>query len=410
MDGISAFAFLGLIISLIGYVAICLSEGAMRTHRLSSDDDLKGSLKQVLTKSSQYRLLFSYLRATLRILALLAMVVLVRNIYDSVWAFAIATILLLSILPIFRIFSVRSARGFSLLILRVLAPIFAILERVLRPVLNIFHGKIEFGSTLTISGNDAARGVVEEGGNGTQLLQEGEEVGEQERKMIQGILSLEDVTAREVMVPRVDMVASEASALLPIVSALMSEGGHSRIPIYEETIDTVVGIVHARDLLKYLSAEDTAANLTVREIARSPVFIPDSKPLDELLQEFQEQHVTIAVVVDEYGGTEGLITMEDMVEEIVGEIEDEFQREEPTVSWVSDSEVVMDARVSLDEVNDSLETSLEGDGFDTLGGLLYARFGKIPASGEEVTLDGLRMQVLSTSGRRIRKVRILLNP
>jgi CBS domain containing-hemolysin-like protein len=250
--------------------------------------------------------------------------------------------------------------------------------------------------------------VVDEG-NGTQLLQEGEEVGEQERKMIQGILSLEDVTAREVMVPRVDIVASEASALLPVVSALMSEGGHSRIPIYDETIDTVVGIVHARDLLKYLSIGDTAARLTVREIARSPVFIPESKPLDELLQEFQEQHVTIAVVVDEYGGTEGLITMEDMVEEIVGEIEDEFQREEPTVTWVSENEVVMDARVSLDEVNDSLGTSLEGDGFDTLGGLLYARFGKIPASGEEVALDALRMQVLSTSGRRIRKVRILFN-
>ena len=115
----------------------------------------------------------------------------------------------------------------------------------------------------------------------------------------------------------------------------------------------------------------------------------------------------VAVVLDEYGGTEGLITMEDMVEEIVGEIEDEFQREGPVVEWVTESEVVMDARVSLDEVNETLSTRLEGDGFDTLGGLLYARFGKIPAPGEELVLDGLRMQVLSTSGRRIRKVRIV---
>lgn len=408
MNENNILASLGLIISLIGYVAVSLSEGVLRTTRSSSSDDLKGSIKQVLSRSSQYRLLFSYLRATLRILSLLALVVLVRNIYDSVWAFAVATIILLSILPILRIFSLRIARRFSLSFLKVLAPLFAILERVLRPVLNIFHGNIESSSSLSVSGNDTVRGMVEEG-SGTQLLQEGEEVGEQERRMIQGILSLEDVTAREVMVPRVDMVASEASVLLPVVSALMSEGGHSRIPIYDETIDTVVGIVHARDLLKYLSTGDTAARLTVREIARPPVFIPESKPLDELLQEFQEQHVTIAVVVDEYGGTEGLITMEDMVEEIVGEIEDEFQREEPAVSWVSENEVVMDARVSLDEVNDSLATSLEGDGFDTLGGLLYARFGKIPASGEEVALDGLRMQVLSTSGRRIRKVRILFN-
>ena len=240
-------------------------------------------------------------------------------------------------------------------------------------------------------------------------MQQAMEADERERRMIRDILRLEDITAREVMVPRVDIVAAEASTPLAEVPELMSEGGHSRFPIYEDTIDKIVSIVHARDLLRYMSLGPASATLTLRDIARPAVFIPESKPLDELLREFQERRVTIAVVVDEYGGTEGLITMEDLLEEIVGEIEDEFETEEPGVVRVSENEVIVNARVNLDELNELLHASLEGDGFDTLGGLLYDQFGKIPEVGDELTLDGLRMRVLSTAGRRIRNVQILLH-
>lgn len=226
--------------------------------------------------------------------------------------------------------------------------------------------------------------------------------------MIQAILRLEDVAAREIMVPRVDIVAMEVDAPLRAVAALMADGGYSRIPVYKETIDNIVGIVHARDLLQILTFEKEGIGLA--DIARPALFIPDSKPLDQLLSEFQERRMTIAVVVDEYGGIEGVITVEDLLEQIVGEIEDEFGREEPAIVQANEREAIVDGRVTLDELNELFQTKLEGEGFDTVGGLISAQLGKIPVAGDKVSLEGLTMRVLSTSGRRVRKVRVLQEP
>ena len=226
-----------------------------------------------------------------------------------------------------------------------------------------------------------------------------------ERRMIYAILHLEDASAREIMVPRVDVVAVEVSASLAEVAAIMANAGHSRLPIYKENIDNIVGIVHARDILQRIDIEQKDTELS--EVARPVLFVPDSKPIDELLKEFQERRVTIAVVVDEHGGTEGVITMEDVLEEIVGEIEDEFTKQKPTVIRLGEREAIVDGRVSLDDLNEIFQTELEGDGFDTLGGLLYDQLGKIPVTGEAVALQGLSIEVLSTSGRRVRKVRVV---
>ena len=226
-----------------------------------------------------------------------------------------------------------------------------------------------------------------------------------ERRMIYAILHLEDASAREIMVPRVDVVAVEVSASLAEVATVMANEGHSRLPIYKENIDNIVGIVHARDVLQRIGSEQN--DIELLEAARPAMFVPDSKPIDELLKEFQERRVTIAVVVDEYGGTEGVITMEDVLEEIVGEIEDEFTKQEPTVTRIGEREAIVDARVSLDDLNEIFQTELEGDGYDTLGGLIYHQLGKIPVTGESVALQGLNIEVLSTSGRRVRKVRVV---
>ena len=226
-----------------------------------------------------------------------------------------------------------------------------------------------------------------------------------ERRMIYAILHLEDASAREIMVPRVDVVAVEVSASLAEVATVMANVGHSRLPIYKENIDNIVGIVHARDVLQRIGGEQN--DIELLKLARPAMFVPDSKPIDELLKEFQERRVTIAVVVDEYGGTEGVITMEDVLEEIVGEIEDEFTKQEPTVTRIGEREAIVDGRVSLDDLNEIFQTDLEGDGYDTLGGLLYHQLGKIPIIGESVVLQGLSIEVLSTSGRRVRKVRVI---
>ena len=223
--------------------------------------------------------------------------------------------------------------------------------------------------------------------------------------MIRAILNLEEISAQEIMVPRVDIMAVDMDTTVEDVTKLMADGGHSRILVYRETIDNVVGIVHSRDVLQ--SVISNQENIGLAEIARPALFIPETKRLDQLLREFQEQRVTIAVVVDEYGGTEGLVTIEDLLEEIVGEIEDEFARDEPTVVRVNDKEAIVDGRVPLDEVNELFQTNLEGDGFGTVGGLLSNHLGKIPAVGDAVDLEGVAMKVLSTTGRRVRKVRMV---
>ena len=231
-----------------------------------------------------------------------------------------------------------------------------------------------------------------------------EELEPHEEEMIRSILKLDQTTAREIMVPRMDILAAEATSSLGVVAELMWNSGHSRIPIYEETIDNIVGVVHSRDLLRHLATENPDVDLA--GISRTPLFIPVSKRLDDLLREFQEQHIQVAVVVDEYGGTTGLITIEDLLEEIVGEIQDEFDIVESLSEMLSEDEAMMDARISLDEVNEVFDSRLEGDGFDTLGGLLYHQLGRIPSPGDEAQVDGLSIRVISTLGRRIKKVRV----
>lgn len=231
-----------------------------------------------------------------------------------------------------------------------------------------------------------------------------EELEPHEEKMIRSILKLDETTAREIMIPRMDIVAAEATSSLSVVAELMWDTGHSRIPIYEETIDNIVGVVHSRDLLRHLATD--SADVDLASIARPTLFIPVFKRLDDLLRDFQEKHIQIALVVDEYGGATGLVTIEDLLEEIVGEIEDEFDTPESLSEMVSDDEALMDARISLDEVNEAFDTDLEGDGFDTLGGLLYHQLGRIPVPGDEAQVDGLTIRVITTLGRRIKRVRV----
>ena len=360
-----------------------------------------------MSQGTHFATLFPRIRLVSVTATTLSVVALSMSTADAFWAAVGGVGVLLAILLGLRFLLPAVGARSSSLVLRVTLPLLAGTAWVLRPLLVALDRVASPGGPG--GGIGTSRLEVGEEAGDPLLIQEAEEAGERERRMITAVLRLEEITAREVMVPRVDLVAVEANTPVGAMSELMSEGGKSRIPIYEETLDKVVGIVHARDLLKHLGPGTSPATMTVRDIARPAVFVPESKPLDELLREFQEQRMTIAVVVDEYGGVEGLITMEDMVEEIVGEIEDELEREEPPVLQVSEGVMVVDARLPLDEVNELFHTDLEGDGFDTLGGLLFARFGKIPTTGDELALDGLRLRVLSTTGRRIRKVRIVRN-
>lgn len=236
-------------------------------------------------------------------------------------------------------------------------------------------------------------------------IREGNGIGENgELAMIRRIAHMVDRAVREIMVPRIDMVAAETDGTMDDVLSLVMEHGYSRIPLYEETIDNIVGVVYAKDILRYLADGRQPASL--RDIARPPYFIPEGKHIDELLAELQEHKVHMAIVVDEYGGTAGLVTIEDVLEEIVGEIQDEYDREEVTIERLTDTEAILDARVSLDALNELFALEIEGEDFDTLGGFVYHQLGRMPAPGDEVHADGLTLRVLSVLGRRIKKVRV----
>jgi putative hemolysin len=228
-----------------------------------------------------------------------------------------------------------------------------------------------------------------------------------EREMINGIFELSQVTAREVMVPRIDVAATREDALVAEVLGVIVSTGHSRVPIYEGSLDNVTGIVYAKDVLKHL--QSGSLDDPVKPLARPALFVPEAKKVDELLQELQQRRVHMAVVVDEYGGTAGIITIEDLLEEIVGEIRDEYdQAEEAHMEQISDREAIFDARTSIREANELLALHLPDDESDTLGGLVYDRLGKVPAIDDEVLVDSCTIRVMSTDGRRIKKVRLLV--
>ena len=230
-------------------------------------------------------------------------------------------------------------------------------------------------------------------------------ITEEEQAMIRSILRLDESMAREVMVPRVDMVAVDADTPLTEVSRVMLESAHSRLPVYTETLDNVIGVVYSRDLLPFLG--ETQEHPDLDQIIRPAFFIPESKRLDELLTELQEKRMQMAIVVDEYGGVEGLVTLEDLLEEIVGEIEDEFSRtHEPRVVRMANGDIVVDARETLDYLSGFYSTAIGNEHVDTVGGLVYSALGKMPQVGDEVVSNGLRIQVVSLLGRRIRKLQL----
>jgi CBS domain containing-hemolysin-like protein len=239
------------------------------------------------------------------------------------------------------------------------------------------------------------------------LLDTGQQEGvleQDERKMIFSIFQFGDTLAREIMVPRIDMFTLEVSTPVDDVVPAVLESGFSRVPVYRGAVDNIIGMLYTKDLLKLWGngkGEDA-----LKDLLRPANFIPESKKVDELLGEMQAERIHIAIVVDEYGGVAGLVTLEDIVEEIVGEIQDEYdQAEELPYQQISEDEYLFLGRIDLDDFNNLMDTDLSTDEADTLGGYLYSQIGRVPRAGESLEADQLRLTVEQITGRRIRKVR-----
>jgi CBS domain containing-hemolysin-like protein len=240
----------------------------------------------------------------------------------------------------------------------------------------------------------------------------GEEEGvfkEEEKEMIYSIFDLDDTLVREVMVPRIDVVAVEADTSIEEAMNIIVQAGYSRVPVYVDSIDNIIGILYVKDLLIYwLEKRETRP---VRGLERRVYYIPETKPVSDLLRELQAKKVHIAIVVDEYGGTAGLVTIEDLLEEIVGEIQDEHDVEEFYMQSISEDEYIFSARMDLDDINDIMSINLPTDESDTLGGLVYDALGRIPKMGDSIDgtsfdVPNVRLTVLDVEGRRIKTVKV----
>jgi putative hemolysin len=281
-------------------------------------------------------------------------------------------------------------------LLRILGPLVRALTAVTNSVSRLLGGG---DVTPGVMSTDELKILVERGGE--QGILEAEE-----EQMINAVIELGEQHIHEVMVPRIAMISLAAdSTLEEAIDTLISEG-HSRIPVYEETIDEIIGILYAKDLLPFLRAS-APARPSVRAILRTPVFVPESMSVDDLLHEFQRRKVHLAIVLDEYGGTAGLVTIEDLLEEIVGEIQDEYDEEEPLIVRLSDDEVRIDGRADIDDLGEVFDINLgleDEDEYDTVGGLIYHRIGGVPTPGDQVVVNDLTLTVETIDGRRVGKV------
>lgn len=237
-----------------------------------------------------------------------------------------------------------------------------------------------------------------------ELIAEGEEKGlitETEEQMIKSIFEIGDMSVSEVMVPRIDMVCARADQDLEEITDIMIEKGYSRIPIYDGSVDNIVGIVHANDILIF---KGSLKGLPAIEVVRLPHFIPESKQVMDTMRELQQNKLSISIVLDEYGGVCGLVTIEDLVEEIVGELQDEFDKEEAPYTVLKDGGYLVNARMELDTFNELFDTSFQDADVNTLSGLILKKLERIPNKGELFKIDTFNMKIIEASKQRIYKV------
>jgi putative hemolysin len=283
---------------------------------------------------------------------------------------------------------------------RLLGPVVAFLSWLTRVIAAGFGADVQKRAQIS---TEELKLIVERGGE-EGILEEEEE------QMISAVIEMGERRLHEVMVPRTDMTALPISATLDEALGCFISEGHSRIPVYKGSIDEIVGVIYAKDLLPFLKGGAPVKRPDWRKLLRTPLYVPESMLIDDLLRKLQGRKVHLAIVLDEYGGTAGLVTIEDLLEEIVGEIQDEYDVEEPMMVRLSEDEARVDGRASVDDLAEIFGVELSGladaEEYDTVGGLVYHRVGGVPRPGDRISLDeqGLTLTVETTDGRRVGKV------
>lgn len=244
------------------------------------------------------------------------------------------------------------------------------------------------------------RNIIDFSNEGVALLKD-------EKAMIQGIFEMTETIAREIMVPRTDLVCVEKGTSLSQLFKINKVKNHSRIPVYDETIDNIIGILHIKDLLPLIKKR-SYADFDIMKLATEPYFVPEQKRVNELLRELRTERIHLAVVMDEYGGTSGIVTLEDVIEEIVGEIQDEYDKETPQITVIDDNTFLVSGSILIDDLNEELDLHIpEEEGIDTLAGFLLGQFGSVPKTKSKISWNGYDFIIERVLSRRIERVRII---
>jgi len=308
-------------------------------------------------------------------------------------------IVLLQALP--KIIVARSPRRWQ----RMLRPFVSVVRLVFRAPAALLDAPVDALARAWHAYPTNGEGEIEEQILLSELDEASAALEEEERQMIRGVMEMEFRSVREVMVPRTDITALDIEDGFKAVAEVMVEQGYSRVPVYEENIDNIIGIAHAKEVLKRLARGEEQTDL--RSVLRPARHVPESKKIHEMLTEMKQRQISIAIAVDEYGGTAGLVTVEDLLEEIVGEIRDEYDVEEQPVQLVTPNEAIVDARLPIEELGEMFDIEIEKDlDFDSIGGFIVNELGRMPNVGDQVGIDGIRLKVLSITGRRVKKVRV----
>lgn len=232
-----------------------------------------------------------------------------------------------------------------------------------------------------------------------------DELGEVERQMIEGIMGLESTNVREIMVPRLDIIAVERSVPPQELIETITRAGHSRIPVYQESVDSILGVLYAKDLLPFVI--ETTRRIPLLDLIRPAFVVPESKQVNDLFAELKRTQIHLAIVADEYGGTAGLVTIEDILEEIVGEIQDEYDSEAPLFEQAEEDVLLADGRLPIEDVEDALRIQFEeDDDFGTLGGFVHKHLGRLPIQGDVFEAEGVRVEIIAVERHRVRQLRL----
>jgi putative hemolysin len=289
----------------------------------------------------------------------------------------------------------------------VVAPTLQIVNRILSPADRMISRAADFMVGPGPLGMSCAAVVTEE--DIKAMINLGEERGslkEEEKELLHKVFEFGDTLASQAMRPRTEIVSVPSNVTLQEVFALVSQFGYSRYPVIGDTVDTVLGILYIKDILVAMAGGEVKREGEIQQFIRPAYFIPENKRLSELLSEMQRERFQLAIVIDEYGGTAGLVTLEDLIEEIVGNIHDELESEEKDVQIVDEKNFVVSGQSNLDEVNEMLDTNLQSTDFNTLGGFVFGLFGRMPKVGEQLKYKNLKLEVLELEGRKISKVKV----